>query len=271
MQKVSIIIPIYNSEKYLKTCLDSVLNQSYRNLEIILIDDGSTDGSAKIIDDYAKTDPRIIIHHQKNSGQSSARNKGLKLSTGDYISFIDSDDEIAPDFIESLLNAFTSRTSLSVCGLKYNRLKLKTSENVYLNPLRSRKKTESKKAYLLYLLAVDGRMYSSVNKLYDGKIARTLSFDKTLNFAEDTKFVLDYLSKADGDPSFVLKPLYFYNFGTETSTIKKTAILWKNWETSYKNLKNWLGKNPTPKEKFWLHTVHLRWRISYLRSKRRAR
>ena len=102
-------------------------------------------------------------------------------------------------------------------------------------------------------------------------IAKECHFDKTLNFAEDTKFVLDYLKKAKGQINFVLEPLYLYNFGTETSTIKTTASSWQNWQTSYNNLKAWLGPHPTFKEKFWLHAVHLRWRISYLRSRRRSK
>jgi hypothetical protein len=114
-------------------------------------------------------------------------------------------------------------------------------------------------------------MYSSVNKLYRAKIATKLRFDTKLNFAEDTKFVLDYLAKASGDPVFILSPLYVYNFGTETSTINSTAIQWKNWQTAYQNLKSWLGPNSSIREKFWLHLVHLRWRISFLRSKRRAK
>ena len=269
--KVSIIVPIYNTAKYLPTCLDSILNQTYQNLEIILIDDGSTDNSAKIIDDYAKKDPHIKAIHQKNAGQSATRNHGLSIATGDYISFIDSDDEVTPDFIESLLHAFTPQTSLSVCGIKYKRLKLNSAENVYINPISPRRKNESQKAYILYLLTIDGRMYSSVNKLYSAKIAKKLNFDESLNFAEDTKFVLDYLKKSFGNPSFVLKPLYIYNFGTQTSTINKTATIWKNWQISYSNLKKWLGNSKNPNEIFWLNLVHLRWRISYIRSKHRAK
>lgn len=268
---VSIVIPIYNSSKYLKKCIESIKNQSYKNLEIILVDDGSTDDSPKIIQEYAKKDSRIIIISQKNTGQSSARNAGIKKATGEYISFIDSDDEIDLSFIENLLLAFDSSVSLSVCGMHYKRLKQKTAADVYINPLRSRRKKESKKAYILYLLAVDGRMYSSVNKLYHTDIVKKLKFDISLNFAEDTKFVLDYLKKAEGEISFVLKPLYIYNFGTVDSTINKTAINWRNWQTSYTNLKKWLGTHSTIKEKFWLHTVHLRWRISFVRSKRRAK
>lgn len=269
--KVSIIVPIYNTAKYLPKCLDSIINQTHQNLEIILVDDGSTDNSGQIADDYAKKDSRITVIHQKNAGQSAARNNGLKKASGKYISFIDSDDQIDSRFIEKLLSAYNHNTSISVCGIHYKRLHQKTTENVYINNLRSRKKTETKKAYVLYLLAIDGRMYSSVNKLYLADIAKECTFDTNLNFAEDTKYVLDYLNKAKGEISFVLEPLYLYNYGTETSTIRSAATVWQNWQHQYKDLKTWLGKNPTLSEKFWLHLVYLRWHISYLRSKKRSR
>lgn len=269
--KVSIIVPIYNTRSYLPKCLDSIINQTYQNLEIILIDDGSTDGSSKIADDYVKKDKRIKVFHQKNAGQSAARNTGIKKATGEFVSFIDSDDEIDPTFIENLLNAYTNDVSLAVCGIHYKRLKNKTAENVYITHLRQRKKNESKKAYILYLLTTDGRLYSSVNKLYHTNIVKTLKFDESINFAEDTKFVLDYLEKTSGEPIFVLKPLYIYNFGTETSTMRSVSTDWQNWQTSYKNLKKWLGPQPTIQEKFWLHLVHLRWRISYIRSTNRTK
>ena len=269
--KVSIIVPIYNTKKYLKRCIDSILSQTYQNLEIILVDDGSTDNSGKIADDYSKKDSRIKVIHQKNSGQSTARNNGIKETSGEFISFVDADDEIAPDFIKSLLSAFNDNTSLSVCGMHYKRLKQKTAEDVYIKHLRPRRKNESKKAYILYLLTTDGRMYSSVNKLYQASIAKTIEFDKNLNFAEDTKFVLDYLEKASGEIAFVNQPLYIYNFGTETSTINSTAVSWNNWKNAYNILKKWLGARPSAKEKFWLEAVYSRWHVSYLRSKKRAK
>ena len=269
--KVSIIIPIYNTAKYLEKCLSSVTNQTYQNLEIILVDDGSTDDSPKIIKKFAKKDARIIVVTQENQGQSAARNAGLQKTTGDFVNFIDGDDQVKPTFIEDLLKPYNNHTSLSVCGIHYKRLRQKSVEDVYINPLRNRKPRESAKAYILYLLAIDGRMYSSVNKLYRAEIARKLIFNTKLNFAEDTKFVLDYLNQASGEPAFVLKPLYIYNFGTETSTMRSVSTNWQNWQTSYKNLKSWLGPHPTLREKYYLHLVHLRWRISYLRSKRRAK
>ncbi len=270
-KKITIIVPIYNTSKFLPKCLDSILNQTYQNLEILLVDDGSTDNSGSIADEYSKKDARIHVIHQANLGQSAARNHGLKLATGDFISFIDSDDEIKPSFIADLLNSFNQSTSLSVCGMHYKRLKNQSAKNVYINQLRPKRQSESEKAYILYLLATDGRMYSSVNKLYRTKTAKTLRFNEKINFAEDTEFVLNYLKKAQGDISFVLKPLYIYNFGTDGSTINQTAISWQNWQTAYQNLKTWLGKSPSVNEQFWLHLVHLRWRISYLRSRRRAK
>ena len=269
--KVSIIIPIYNTSKYLKKCLNSVIAQSYQNLEIVLVDDGSTDESGKIADEYAKKDSRIRILHQENQGQSAARNAGIKYATGKFINFIDSDDEINPEFISKLLTTFNDDTAITVCGMHYKRLKNKTAENVYISHLRPKRKNESKKAYILYLLAIDGRMYSSVNKLFRTEFLKNLTFDTSLNFAEDTKFVLNYLKKAKGEIKFINEPLYIYNFGTENSTINKSAVKWKNWQNSYQFLKSWLGKNPKASELFWLHLVHLRWRISYLRSKRRAK
>lgn len=270
--KVSVIIPIYNTSKYLPACLDSVLTQTHQNLEIILVDDGSTDDSSKIADDYAKKDQRIKVIHQKNGGQSSARNRGLKEATGEYLCFIDSDDIIDKDFVKELLSPYKEKNfALSVCGMHYKRLKQKSAENVYINSLRPRRKTGSQKAYILYLLAIDGRLYSSVNKLFQTKIAKKCSFNESLNFSEDSRFVLNYLKQSTGEIAFILKPLYIYNFGTETSTIKTSATKWQNWQDFYIFLKTWLGKNPSLSEKFWLHAVHLRWRISYVRSRRRAK
>ena len=273
-QKVSVIVPIYNTEKYLPDCLNSIISQTYKDLEIILVDDGSTDKSGKIIDDYAKKDKRIKVIHQKNAGQSAARNKGIKTATGAYLSFVDSDDRIKPSFIDELLALYEEDgISIAVCGHEYQRVKLGTSKNLYQSPLKPRGNNESKKAYILKLLAKDGRMYSCNNKLFKSTPVKnnSLFFDEKLNFAEDTKFVLDYLNYSDGEIAYTPHPLYVYFFGTETSTVRSSATKWENWQTSYENLKNWLGNNPSVKEKFWLHTVHLRWRVSYVRSKRRAK
>ena len=271
--KVSIIIPIYNTAERLPGCLDSVLNQTHCNLEIILVDDGSTDDSPAIIQTYAQKDSRIKVITQKNQGQSAARNRGLKQATGDFISFLDSDDAIKSNFIQKLLAPYAKnpQTILTVCGITRKFLKTGQTERLYLSPSRPPQKSDTRKSYILRLLTTDGRLYSSVNKLYRADIAQKLKFDESLNFAEDTKFVLDYLQHADGQISFILEPLYIYNFGTKTSTINQSAINWSNWLISYRNLKTWLGPKPTLKESWYLKLILLRWRISYYRSKLRAK
>lgn len=118
---ITVIIPVYNVEKYLKECVESVLNQTYKDLEIILIDDGSNDGSGEICDEYAKIDERIKVIHKENAGLSSARNAGIEIAHGEYYTFIDSDDYIADDMAEQLLYALESTNAdISVCGMTSN-------------------------------------------------------------------------------------------------------------------------------------------------------
>ena len=114
--KISVIIPIYNSEKYLNKCLDSILNQTFSDLEIVAINDGSTDNSQKILDSYIEKYPsRIISIYQENAGQSAARNKALDLVNGEFISFVDSDDYIAPDTYEKTYNFAVEKSADIVC------------------------------------------------------------------------------------------------------------------------------------------------------------
>jgi len=119
-QKISIIIPVYNVEKYLDRCLNGVIEQSYKNLEIILVDDGSTDSSGEICDRYAAKDSRIVVIHKENGGISVARNTALDICTGSLVAFVDSDDAISNDYIESLFDALNNYSvDISVCG--YNK------------------------------------------------------------------------------------------------------------------------------------------------------
>lgn len=117
MPLISVIIPIYNTENYLPKCLDSVLSQTLKDIEVLLINDGSTDGSQKICEEYACKDQRIQVLHTPNQGVSHARNLGLEMAKGEYISFIDSDDWIEKDMIATLYRLIqTNHTDLSTCG-----------------------------------------------------------------------------------------------------------------------------------------------------------
>ena len=117
MKLISVIIPVYNIAPYLPKCLDSLIGQTYGNLEIIAVDDGSTDDSGKILDDYSSKDGRIRVIHKQNEGVSAARNDALDLATGDYIGFVDGDDTVQPDMFEFLLNnAEKHNADISHCG-----------------------------------------------------------------------------------------------------------------------------------------------------------
>jgi Glycosyltransferases involved in cell wall biogenesis len=115
--KISIIVPVYNASKYLHSCIESILNQTHKDLEIILIDDGSTDESPRICRYYAEKDNRILFISQKNQGPGIARNAGLNIASGDYIGFVDSDDYISPDMYENMLNlGLKSKADIVHCG-----------------------------------------------------------------------------------------------------------------------------------------------------------
>lgn len=116
MKKISVIVPVYNVEKYLEECVDSIINQTYENLEIILVDDGSKDSSPVICDNYIEKDLRIKVVHKTNGGLSSARNTGLENATGDYIMFVDSDDILLPNSCELMLNEIESKKADYIIG-----------------------------------------------------------------------------------------------------------------------------------------------------------
>lgn len=118
--KISVIVPCYNNAPWLPGCLDSILSQTFRNLEIIVIDDGSTDETGAVVDKYAAKDNRIVAIHQENAGLVAVREKGIELATGDYIGFVDGDDTIEPDMYERLLhNALKYDADISHCGVSF--------------------------------------------------------------------------------------------------------------------------------------------------------
>lgn len=134
---ISVIVPVYKVERYLRQCIDSILNQTYRDLEILLIDDGSPDRCGEICEEYARKDDRIRFFHMENNGLSAARNLGLREAKGDYIGFVDSDDWIEPDMYENLLKQLEgNEADISVCGVwkEYRETKCDYSicEGVYI-------------------------------------------------------------------------------------------------------------------------------------------
>lgn len=268
---VSIIIPVYNTGGPCVELLKCLHKSTYKNIEIICIDDGSTDDSYKVISDFIKNKKNIILKKQKNAGASAARNAGLSLAHGEWISFIDSDDLVDTTFIEKLVKANTNKTLLACTALLYRRVASGTEHTDFMQKIRPRKKNESIKEYVSYLISKDGRMYGSINKLYRKDIIdeNKLRFDISLNFAEDTKFVLSYIDAAikhyprDCEIKCIYEPLYIYNYGTETSTVSKSSLDWNNWKKSYINLNAW-SKDSASLRMFWRKKrIWCRWRISH--------
>ena len=163
---LSVIIPVYNVAKFLPECLNSVINQTYENLEIILVNDGSTDDSGKICDKYALKDDRIKVIHKKNGGLSDARNTGLKVSTGDLIAFLDSDDYLAKDFYEKLITRLQNDNSDIAIGETYYVYpdQIKTDDRANYYNFKSNKKIISSiadKSNLIYSCACWNKVYKS--------------------------------------------------------------------------------------------------------------
>jgi len=203
---ISIIIPIYNVEKYLPACLDSVLAQTYQNLEIILVDDGSPDGSGAICDAYAASDARIRVIHQKNGGVSSARNTGLDAASGAFIGFVDPDDYIEPGMYEVLYNQLqASGADIVQCGYVWEE---DGKEDVFFHHSGEIQLHDG--LYCIQeLLTVEKPWWAVWNKLYRSKLLQELRFCTGLRVGEDILFTFQIFLQINQLVS-VKRPLYHY-------------------------------------------------------------
>ncbi|MGE6203830.1 glycosyltransferase family 2 protein [Guptibacillus hwajinpoensis] len=190
-KKISIIVPIYNADKWLKRCLESLINQTHKNIEIILINDGSKDNSKEICDKYSRMDNRIKVIHKNNAGTSAARNDGLKIALGDYIQFVDSDDWLEENMCELLLeNMEKNESDLVICGLRIMKNGVEIRKP-YLpnNKLRVKEDIDN----YLFLRKI---FSSPCNKLYKREYIQTY-FKENTSLGEDLIFNLEYLRKID--------------------------------------------------------------------------
>lgn len=200
---ISVIIAIYNPGKYLRACLDSIVNQTYKNLEIILVDDGSTDDSLKICQEYAEKDSRVIVYHKENSGVSATRNQGIRLAHGDYFSFIDSDDWLEADTYEYLINLIKEH---NVEAVNFEHFITYTDrENAHKVSPENYGLTDTKGAMkqLVYNFPF------ACNKLFSKKMVEGVWFDEEICRGEDGLFARQAFDKA-GSVWFDSRPLYHY-------------------------------------------------------------
>lgn len=203
--KISVIVPIYNTDKYLEPCIQSVLNQTYANWELILIDDGSSDSSGTIADKYELTDERIKVVHKPNEGVSAARNQGIDMSSGDYIAFLDSDDVLTENCLEMLLEAAVNHDADIVAGRICGGLAV--SEDVIW----------SKDEGLKNSLMDNPLTYSACAKLFKTEFVGATRFKPDLRVSEDTYFVFQLLCR---QPFFVgiKDSVYVYNENPRSAT-----------------------------------------------------
>ena len=173
-ETISVIVPVYKVEPYLRECVDSIINQTYKNLEIILVDDGSPDNCGAICDEYAAQDSRVRVIHKENGGVSSARNAGIEAATGDYIGFVDSDDWIEKDMFETLLTALVNANAdMCICNCADETESGERIPTEY--PLSS--EILSKREVLKRLIRPGGGVYAGVwNKLYKASILKNHRF-----------------------------------------------------------------------------------------------
>lgn len=216
---ISVIIPIYNSEKYLDKCIESIRDQSLKNIEIILINDGSSDDSLRILRQYEKIDERVIVIDQKNSGPSSARNKGIDIAKGEYISFIDSDDWVDETMFEEMYDSAKENNSdVVICDMKL----VNKNEEIYITglnyPIRNLSERAMKEIIFRELLS-NSQFNSMANKIFRTSIIEenNIRLDKDIYYAEDWLFNVEFFRRSK-KISYINKAFYYYRRGHESSS-----------------------------------------------------
>lgn len=203
---VSVIVPVYKVELYLERCLKSIINQTYNNLEIILVDDGSPDKCPEICDQYAKYDRRVKVIHKPNGGLSSARNAGIDVMSGEYVTFIDSDDFIPENAIEKWVHYIKEYHANIVVG-KYQ---------IYnKGDILERNNTEKVEKWsvcdaLRYMFIIDGKVCSAWGKLYDARLFERLKYPEEIQYAEDM-YVIHLLFHEAENIVFTNDIQYYYS------------------------------------------------------------
>ena len=193
-KRISIVIPVYNVEGYLRSCVDSILSQSYGNFELILVNDGSKDGSPAICDEYAQADSRVVVIHKENEGPSRTRNRGIEEAKGDLLMFVDSDDLLVEGTLEKMVNAMEqSGADLCICGYERFRGDWSLPSSLTTEPLQIFK--DRKELAAVYNQPKTNMFGVSIwAKLYRLDIIREhgIRFDTDISYEEDCVFNLDY-------------------------------------------------------------------------------
>ena len=221
--KVSVIVPIYNSERYIDKCIQSIINQTFKDIELILVDDGSTDKSVEISNKYAEKDKRIKIIKQKNKGVSSARNYGISIATGDFITFVDSDDFIEIDMLDILYNAAIDNN----CDVVLSGIKIIKDNNIKYEFTKDSKIYTKQEVFKLFYF--DREPFSpnyAWGKLIKRSICNKIKFREDIFLREDALFSMELFINCSNNIMFLNKYLYNYvqRDGSESKHFSKKRI-----------------------------------------------
>lgn len=256
---ISVIIPVYNVERYLAQCLDSVINQTYPNLEIICVNDGSKDSSLEILQEYAQEDPRVHILDKENAGVSRARNDALKLATGSYVMFVDSDDWIDLNTCETAFKAMHTYGSDIVIWSYVSETETRSSKKEIFEEMRFFDRNEVKNLHRRFIGLIGSELAHPEladslcpvwGKLYRKEIVENVRFVdlREIGTYEDGLFNLEVFGKAE---KAIYLPNYFYHYRrtkSESVTSGHQVKLFAQWQTLFRIMKEYIDQNKLPAE-----------------------
>lgn len=232
MKKISVIVPVYNVERYLHRCVESILVQTYQNLEVILVNDGSTDHSGQICDEFAKLDARVVVIHKKNGGLSSARNAGLQIAAGDYVGFVDSDDDIDHAMYEKMIFV-AQKYDVDFVMADYLRVMSDKRTHTVTKAIRGGfySKQDIKKEIFPELIMGENLEYGSILSVWNCLYKKQFLNEHKITFADDIKWSEDNLFSSivgyHARSFYYLKEQYLYhyyqNLGTITTSYRNGA------------------------------------------------
>lgn len=216
---ISVIVPIYNCDMYIEKCIKSIINQTYKNLQIILIDDGSEDKSGNICDNYAKVDSRIEVYHTKNNGVSAARNYGLSKVKGEFVSFIDADDFLEREMYDKMIKKFENGIDMVVCNFSTIEESVKKELNFIPNIILDKKSCIKELLLNRYLM---GALW---NKIIRYKNLEDIKFNEKISMGEDLLFQYNVIKRIK-NAQFIADYLYNYRLSQNNVTNKSNYEKW---------------------------------------------
>lgn len=259
---VSVIVPAYNVESYISTCVESVVGQTYKHIEIILIDDGSVDSTGSILDGFSVEDERIKVIHQKNSGVSSARNRGLDEAMGDFVMFIDSDDWIDRDMVEKMVDtSLSEKADIVSCGMRYVNMAGKIRENFYgAHPTGTRLDSRESFSEIVKELIYGGG--SLCCRLISRELTYAYRFIEGMRISEDQEWLLRVIQNVDC-MVYLQEPLYNVRVRQGSATTKSLPSDVADIEVVNREIISWAQENGMVDSNVIANALFVRTRLQY--------